>query len=97
MVHWRLIDGSVKVKGFPVRQCVRVVASRVVSSVISRQAVVIGDSWGSMLPDIGARWWLAGVLLVVALMRGGVKRTGMFSLVHCVGIEPLEVCLEVQI
>lgn len=70
MVHCRWIDGSAKVNGFPVRQCDTVDASKVVSSVISRHAAVIGDSWASMLPDTGARWWLSRLLLACCHMEG---------------------------
>ena len=58
-VHSRLTESSRKVKGFPVRQCVRVFGLSVVSSASSRHAAErASGSVGSMLPAIGARWCL---------------------------------------
>lgn len=68
IVHWRLIEGSVKVNGFPVRQCEALDGVRVVSSVSSRQAAASGGSFGLMLPDMGARWWLRVVWLAPLLV-----------------------------
>lgn len=45
-----------KVKGLPVRQWEMEVGSREVSSESSRHAAGRGDSLGSILPDIEARW-----------------------------------------
>lgn len=58
MVHSRLTVGSVKENGLPVRQCDSEVELREVSSESSRHAASRGDSLESMLPEIGARWWL---------------------------------------
>lgn len=56
MVHSRLTEGSVKENGLPVRQCDNEVELREVSSESSRHAALRGDSLGSMLPEIGAKW-----------------------------------------
>lgn len=45
--------------GLPMRQSVRFAGERVVSSWSSRQAAVRGSlSVGSIVPEMGARWWL---------------------------------------
>lgn len=58
-VHSRLRVESLKVNGLPMRQRVRFLGVSVVSSWSSRQAAVRGSlSVESMLPEMGARWWL---------------------------------------